>query len=86
MLCEQNSCNGKEPFEYTNTKKNQPEQRLNSIAYKTANNIELNFEKKCTGIIKLDKLNRPKPKEILDKIPTEQKYKTKEGSYTVAKR
>jgi hypothetical protein len=40
---------------------NQPEQRLNSIAYKTANNIELNnFEKKCTRIIKSSKLNRTK--------------------------
>jgi hypothetical protein len=42
----------KTSFRYTNTEK-PTRQRLNSIAYKTANNIELNnFEKKCTGIIK----------------------------------
>jgi N12 class adenine-specific DNA methylase len=76
-------------LEYTNTEK-ASEERLNSIAYKTANNVELNsFEAEVYQDNKkaVDKLNKTKnlKENILDKVPSEQKYTTKEGKYTVAK-
>lgn len=80
----------KEEFlEYSNTEKASQE-RINSIAYKKANNVELNnFEKIVYQDNKkvIDKLNRDKnlKENILDKIPAKQKYATKEDKYTVAK-
>lgn len=75
--------------EYTNSEKASQE-RLNSIAYKKANNIELNnFEAEVYQENKkaVDKINKSKnlKENLLDKVPTEQKYTTKEGKYTVAK-
>jgi N12 class adenine-specific DNA methylase len=76
-------------IEYTNNEK-ATEERLNVIAYKNANNVELNnFEKEVYQDNKkvIDKINKERnlKENMLDKIPAEQKYQTKEGKYTVAK-